>query len=399
MSTFQACPQFADTGTCTYGDKCKLPHLRESSASSTQSSPASSPQRKKLKMQPPTSSQFTEFFDEYPEFDYDPGQSSIHEFRRLCESNGWERKDPECQQATQEFKNATVNEFNDVYGTDENDIASWHKICAVVNIHPLPDTLKEARDAVLSKHINLVDLVDNPGGQVTSFPSLEDLRKYTVKEKKYFPAGNACKFQHIQGSAIPSSIPRLAPGRRKKSKKRRSNTTQFTTFFEDYPGFDYNPRNSAILEFYRLCDFYSWDRDDPERKEAHEAFKDALVKEFNDIYGTDENDIESWHKICTVLDIDPLPGTLQEARDEVLSKHINLVDLVDNPTGHVRSFPSLGALSAYTISTGKFFPKGTSMKETGGPVILAADAVDGSMICQTFNHNQVLTVQYYLLEF
>lgn len=40
-----------------------------------------------------------------------------------------------------------------------------------------------------------------------------------------------------------------------------------------------------------------------------------MVKEFNDIYGTDESDLNSWNKICTVLDIDPLPKTLQEARD------------------------------------------------------------------------------------
>ncbi|KAJ8692426.1 hypothetical protein PTI98_009738 [Pleurotus ostreatus] len=168
--------------------------------------------------------------------------------------------------------------------------------------------------------------------------------------------GGSCKFQHVRGSVAPNSAILSSTGRRKKHKKRRSKTTQFTVFFDDYPGFDYDPGNSAILEFYRLCDFCGWDREDPDRKEAHQAFKDALVQEFNDIYGTDENDIDSWHKICTVLDIDPLPDTLQEARDEVLSKHINIVDLVDNPGGHVTSFESLEDLREYTVDEGKYFP-------------------------------------------
>ena len=68
-----------------------------------------------------------------------------------------------------------------------------------------------------------------------------------------------------------------------------------------------------------------WGGYNPNREEAHEAFKDALVKEFNDIYGTDENDINSWHKICVVVGLDPLPDTLEEARDVSTRGHHNLL--------------------------------------------------------------------------
>ncbi|KAG9225022.1 hypothetical protein CCMSSC00406_0001827 [Pleurotus cornucopiae] len=298
MPALGVCPQFANSGTCTYGAGCQFQHID------------------RPEVHNPTGANFSTFFANYAGFQHNPGNSAILEFYRLCDFNHWDRDDPERERAHKAFKDALVKEFNDIYGTDEKDINSWHKICTVVNIDPLPDTLRKARDAVLSKHINLVDLVDHPTGHVIRSPA----------------------------------------GRRKKYKKRRSNTTQFTVFFDDYPGFDYDPGNSAILEFYRLCDFYGWDRDDPDREEAHQAFKDALVQEFNDIYGTDENDIDSWHKICTVLDIDPLPDTLQEARDEVLSKHINIVDLVDNPGGHVTSFESLEDLREYTVDEGKYFP-------------------------------------------
>ncbi|KAF9496631.1 hypothetical protein BDN71DRAFT_1445851 [Pleurotus eryngii] len=140
MSTFQACHQFADT-TCTYGGKCKFQHIRESATPSSVSTllserppsfhdvshlqPASSPPRKKAKEQHSNaSSQFTTF-DDYPDFDYDPGNYSIREFHRLCDSNGWERKDPERKKAYQVFKDALVKEFNGIYDTDENDIDSW----------------------------------------------------------------------------------------------------------------------------------------------------------------------------------------------------------------------------------------------------------------------------------
>ncbi|KAF9496626.1 hypothetical protein BDN71DRAFT_1505541 [Pleurotus eryngii] len=160
----------------------------------------------------------------------------------------------------------------------------------------------------------------------------------------------------------PRAAPHSAKRHSNKSEKKR-HTSIFRAFFANYPEFQYNTGRSAILEFYRLCDFNHWDRDDPEREKAHKAFKDALVKEFNDVYGTDEKDINSWHKICTVVNIDPLPDTLRKARDAVLSKHINLVDLVDHPTGHVRAYDSLEGLRTYTIATGKYFPRENAYAE------------------------------------
>ncbi|KAF7424607.1 hypothetical protein PC9H_009915 [Pleurotus ostreatus] len=146
----------------------------------------------------------------------------------------------------------------------------------------------------------------------------------------------------------PPVAPHTAKGHTNESKKERR-ASNFPAFFANYPEFQYNPAKSAILEFNRLCK--SW------RKKAHQDFKDAMVKEFNDIYGTDESNIDSWRKICIVLDIDPLPDTVQEARDAILSKHINLVDLTENPRGRVRIFDSLKALSTYTKRTEKYFPK------------------------------------------
>jgi hypothetical protein len=50
-----------------------------------------------------------------------------------------------------------------------------------------------------------------------------------------------------------------------------------------------------VQEFYRMCDFFEWEKDDEEKKSAHEEFKTAMVLTFNALYGTDVNNIESWH--------------------------------------------------------------------------------------------------------
>jgi len=113
-----------------------------------------------------------------------------------------------------------------------------------------------------------------------------------------------------------------------------------------------------MLEFYRLSDQYHWDRDDLEKKEAREHLAVAMAKQFNDIYGTDVNDVNSWRKLCQVLAIDPIPEGLKACRKVVLDTHVNIVDLTDTATTGktVVLFDSEAQLSEYTKATGKFYP-------------------------------------------
>ncbi|KAI9776599.1 MAG: hypothetical protein M1839_009503 [Geoglossum umbratile] len=102
-------------------------------------------------------------------------------------------------------------------------------------------------------------------------------------------------------------------------------------FFSTYPTFDYDHSASFTQEFYRMCDFFGWDRDDLDRRDAREEFRTAMVQEFNSLYG----------------------------KDRVKETHVNLVDLVERARSgkRVKVFPDLEELREYTISTGKFFPK------------------------------------------
>ncbi|KAG6864708.1 hypothetical protein C0991_007747 [Blastosporella zonata] len=131
-------------------------------------------------------------------------------------------------------------------------------------------------------------------------------------------------------------------------------------FFDNRDGFAYDPSMPAWDEFNRLGRYLSWSRQ--QSFEERSAFKDALVRSFNDIYGTDENDLANWATLCHILDITPIPENLDGCRDAVKATFVNLVDLVDLPNSEkpLHLFTSEAALSEYTLREHKVFPKGSA---------------------------------------
>lgn len=69
-----------------------------------------------------------------------------------------------------------------------------------------------------------------------------------------------------------------------------------------------------VMNFIACAFFLDWERDDPEREEAHEEFKTALVHEFSNMYGTEVDSIKSWRGLCLALEIVPLPDRINEAK-------------------------------------------------------------------------------------
>jgi len=178
--------------------------------------------------------------------------------------------------------------------------------------------------------------------------------------------GARCKYDHVENTNVSNTTSQASPKGRSTRNRRKSEPqiqpapTHLDEFFAKYPTFSYNPSEPVMLEFYRMSRFLRWGRDNEEKDNARELLRDAMSMQFNDIYGTDVNDIDSWRKLCQVLGIFPIPGELEACRNVVLETHVNLVDLVDTPrTGEaVVLFDSEKALSDYTKNTpGKFFPK------------------------------------------
>ena len=152
-------------------------------------------------------------------------------------------------------------------------------------------------------------------------------------------------------------------------------------FFAGYPAFDYDRSASSPKEFYRMCDHFHWVKGNdgkypPARNRAHEAFRMAMVQAFNHNFGTDVNNINSWESICDLLGIQPVPTDVAEMKKAsqqvilyiranhnstklVLSTHVNLSDLLDGGRSgsEVRIFDTEAELAAYTISSGRIFPK------------------------------------------
>ena len=93
---------------------------------------------------------------------------------------------------------------------------------------------------------------------------------------------------------------------------RTSDHSHLAVFFAQYTDFEYNPAKPATDEFYRLCDFNGWDKD--EKQFAKKDFQDALTIQFNNIYGTNENDLTNWQTLCAQLGMDPVPESLKACR-------------------------------------------------------------------------------------
>ena len=102
-----------------------------------------------------------------------------------------------------------VHQFNQIYGTDEHDIGAWQALCARLGVEDVPETLAGCRQVrsnfylcfttnrrnqqlVMATHVNLVDLTQavDPTTKVKVFPNVEELRKYSIRQKKVFPKDN-----------------------------------------------------------------------------------------------------------------------------------------------------------------------------------------------------------------
>lgn len=87
-------------------------------------------------------------------------------------------------------------------------------------------------------------------------------------------------------------------------------------------GFTYNENSTAHNNFARLRRVFQWDKNSTTLAAVRVDFKDALVQQFNFIYGSD-NDLGAWQNLCSAIDITPVPDDLDEC------KRVSLICIVD----------------------------------------------------------------------
>ncbi|TFK21864.1 hypothetical protein FA15DRAFT_696102 [Coprinopsis marcescibilis] len=299
-----------------------------------------------------------------------------------------------------EFVDALALQFNANFGTDERSLLSWHKLCSTLGIRLLPQTLKEAKEKVVNTHVNLVDMLDSksPKIEMPIFQSLEDLREYTIGGNSHFedtrffltrlieatpvalvpclptlrlakimPEGNAASERRRSKRAalgtrrktLSSPYPTSSQKRgKKKGAERREGPLQ--TFFDEFsPAFVYNPTQPVKSEYDRLEQFMCAVGQHWNKRDAKIRFQNALVAQFNKNYGKDVNSLTGWQTLCATLKIVPVPDELEKAKEAVLNKHVNLVDLTDAYDGirGIQAFNSELELSEYTRRNKLFFPR------------------------------------------
>ncbi|KAJ3491589.1 hypothetical protein NLI96_g586 [Meripilus lineatus] len=159
----------------------------------------------------------------------------------------------------------------------------------------------------------------------------------------------------------PSTSLVAIPSRKKPTARAADDDSPIRHFFSDprYSRFTYDPERPVMEQFYELCDLYRWDRDGPQRTEARKGIKAALVLEFNDLFGKDDNSLQTWVELATIIGLSPIPDEVNKCRELVSNLHINIVDLIEHGRllERVRVFPTVVELSEYTRSTGRIFPR------------------------------------------
>ncbi|KAF8550367.1 hypothetical protein OG21DRAFT_1605929 [Imleria badia] len=123
-------------------------------------------------------------------------------------------------------------------------------------------------------------------------------------------------------------------------------------------GFTYSENSTAHDNFRRLREAFQWDKDSTSLATVRVDFHDALVQQFNFIFGAD-SDLSAWQNLCSVIDITPVPDDIEECKRLVRDAHVNIVDLLETARtgGRVQKFADLEALRRYTKKPGKMFPK------------------------------------------
>ncbi|KAM0436932.1 hypothetical protein ACHAPT_002645 [Fusarium lateritium] len=174
------CSFFQKSGRCRYGHNCKFSHALSDTLP---------PPDDKVEPTPPekvADSPMDLFFAKYPEFEYMRNKPLWNEFDRLCEDLKF--GEPKRYHVKGDFRNALVEEFNHVYGTDEGDLECWRKLCKTMGLST-PTTLAKAHKLVRGAHINLVVLVQSPRTcePVQVFKNIQDLRNFTAETSWTFP--------------------------------------------------------------------------------------------------------------------------------------------------------------------------------------------------------------------
>ncbi|KAL1946952.1 hypothetical protein VTO73DRAFT_15056 [Trametes versicolor] len=156
---------------------------------------------------------------------------------------------------------------------------------------------------------------------------------------------------------LPSSLSPSTLNHPARRSMAQAQTNPIRDFFADYPAFDYDPDAPFYDEFKRMLREMRWNQ--AQKKAVREELRSAMVKQFNAMYGTSVDALESWQLLCSALGMKPPPTDIRTCQRKVKATHVNIVDFIEAPLSgaSIVTFESELALSEYTKDTTKYFPR------------------------------------------
>ena len=96
-----------------------------------------------------------EYFDNFPDFHYNPSRGTMAQFYRLARREGWSKD--EFREQKEAIQTALVLQFNEIYGESENELQNWQQLCEAMDIEPMPKSVKQCKKVrKSSEHRNVI---------------------------------------------------------------------------------------------------------------------------------------------------------------------------------------------------------------------------------------------------
>ncbi|CAE6387578.1 unnamed protein product [Rhizoctonia solani] len=336
-----------------------------------------------------------QFFAKYPAFDYDPTKPYTEEFIRMTQQFGWLEDSEEYKTARKRLNSASVRQFNENFdreskserkkkepksegrvkkfnggGKDSEQgakkkrkmLRKWIMLFNRIDLKDpvMPKTVPEFEERVKSVHTNICDVLDADivnkkatdwGNEFASFghPAISTATSMhlVLKIPLQLRITPPLIFrQNFHASFIAKSTV---------SEQDPSARTHLSSFFAQYPDFEYDTSQPFMEEFWRLIKTKKYGLRGKKYKSARKGIRNAIVQEFQDIYGSHSCNLHAWHKFFRRIGISEEPRDVGLCHERVKSINLNICDLIDRTvTGVVvKDFPSVKELSDYTFENPK----------------------------------------------
>lgn len=289
-----------------------------------------------------------DWFQLWPDFDYNATMNAVHEWRRLCRALGLDpdnEQDANVQTLFMSFRHAVERQMlaaHDInsqppeeppmgplaeffamapqfdYNPLQDPVSEWRRLCFTLGLDPDDHTEEIVRQSSLALRSAILR---QPLWRSTTTTSDNDQSAHrTVTEPLPAPknptesTNNAALILHSSTVSRPEPT-QLMGGRVETSQAVTIN--HIAMFFAWHNQFVYHPEDGIVEQWRRLClETYHLDpdnREDEEVKQLLASFNTALVRQFNYRFGTDSERLFLWQNLCHCIGI-PAHQTIADCR-------------------------------------------------------------------------------------